>query len=130
MFKEIKAAYLELFEALKLKKQAIIKKELETLSKTDETITIIIEKISKLDIINASKDFTDAQKEELRTLGAGIKELQENNEILIKHSLEVINEVLSGILNIAMNEKCSYDSKGFAHTNKESLDISSITEEA
>jgi hypothetical protein len=59
-----------------------------------------------------------------------IKTLQENNEILIKHSLNVINNILSGILNIAQNEKTSYNAQGKGCQDSESLDISSITEEA
>ena len=74
--------------------------------------------------------FMQNEKDELKKLGEEIKVLQENNEILIKHSLGVINNILSGILNIAQNDKCSYNSRGMGCQDSESLDISSITEEA
>lgn len=130
MFQKVLNTYTELKEILEEKKQAIIHKELEKLHQTDEAIKVICEKLEKFDLKNSSDKFSEEEKKELRTLGQKIKDIQENNEILIKHSLDVINGVLSGILNITMNEKCSYDSKGLGHTNKESLDISSITEEA
>ena len=78
----------------------------------------------------ANNSFSEDEKENLRKLGEEIKTLQENNEILIKHSLGVINNILSGILNIAQNDKCSYNSRGLGCQDSESLDISSITEEA
>ena len=96
----------------------------------DENIVITSEKISKFDIQNESKSFTDAQKQELKKLGERIRVLQENNEILIKHSISVINNLLSGILNITANETSSYDAKGNSLNDSENLDISSITEEA
>ena len=88
----------------------------------------MLEKIGKFDIQN--NDFSQKQKDDLKKLGEEIKILQENNEILIKHSLNVINNILSGILNIAQNEKTSYNAKGKSYQDSESLDISSITEEA
>ena len=108
--------------------EAIIKKDLEALNATDEATMVLLEKINKFDILN--NDFSQEEKEELKKLGEEIKKIQENNEILIKHSLNVINNILSGILNIAQNEKTSYNSKGAGCQNSESLDISSITEEA
>lgn len=128
MFQEVLKIYTELKEVLEQKRVAIINKELEKLHQTDEAIKVICEKLAKYNLKENS--FTIEQKKELKSLGETIKDLQENNEILIKHSLGVINEVLSGILNITMNEKCSYDSRGLGHTTKESFDISSITEEA
>ena len=127
-FNEVKNAFLELKEVLLNKKEAIIKKDLEALNATDEATMVLLEKINKFDILN--NDFSQEEKEELKQLGLEIKKIQENNEILIKHSLNVINNILSGILNIAQNEKTSYNSKGAGCQNSESLDISSITEEA
>lgn len=127
-FNEVKNAFLELKEVLLNKKEAIIKKDLEALNATDEATMVLLEKINKFDILN--NDFSQEEKEELKKLGEEIKKIQENNEILIKHSLNVINNILSGILNIAQNEKTSYNSKGAGCQNSESLDISSITEEA
>ena len=127
-YNEVYATFLELKEVLLRKKEAIIKKDLEILNSTDEAIIVLVEKINKFDILN--NDYTDDEKQNLKKLGEEIKIIQENNEILIKHSLNVINNILSGILNIAQNEKCSYNAKGVGCQNSESLDISSITEEA
>ena len=127
-YNEVKNAFLELKDILIKKKEAIIKKNLEALNSTDEAIMVILEKISKFDLVN--NNFDENQKIELKELGSQIKVIQENNEILIKHSLDVINNILSGILNIAQNDKCSYDAQGRGCQSNESLDISSITEEA
>ena len=127
-FNEVKNAFLELKEVLLNKKEAIIKKDLEALNATDEATMVLLEKINKFDILN--NDFSQEEKEELKQLGLEIKKIQENNEILIKHSLNVINNILSGILNIAQNEKTSYNAKGAGCQDSESLNISSITEEA
>ena len=88
----------------------------------------MVEKINKFDLQNNS--FSSDEKQSLKKLGEEIKVIQENNEILIKHSLDVINNILSGILNIAQNEKTSYNAKGAGCQDSESLNISSITEEA
>lgn len=127
-YNEVYNTFLELKEVLKTKKEAIIKKNLEVLNSTDESIIVLLEKIGKFDIQN--NDFSQDEKENLKKLGEEIKILQENNEILIKHSLNVINNILSGILNIAQNEKTSYNAKGVGYQDSESLDISLITEEA
>ena len=127
-FEEVYGAFLELKEILITKKEVIIKKNLEVLNSTDEAMVVALERIKKYDILN--NNFGEEQKESLKKLGKEIKILQENNEILIKHSLDVINNILSGILNIAQNEKTSYNAKGIGCQDSESLDISSITEEA
>ncbi len=127
-YNEVYDAFLELKSVLENKKQAIIKKNLEQLSAMDEATIVLVEKINKFDLKN--NDFSPTEKENLKKLGDEIKVIQENNEILINHSLNVINNILSGILNIAQNEKCSYNAKGVGCQNSESLDISSITEEA
>ena len=127
-YNEVYGAFLELKSVLENKKQAIIKKNLEQLSAMDEATIVLVEKINKFDLKN--NDFSVVEKENLKKLGDEIKVIQENNEILINHSLNVINNILSGILNIAQNEKCSYNAKGVGCQNSESLDISSITEEA
>ncbi len=127
---EVLNAYKELEENLLLKNDAIIKKDIEQLNKLDENLKVLTEKIGKFDLKNLSSSFTDDQKAELRQLGEKIKVIQENNEILIKHSLGVINGLLSGILNIAQSEMNSYNSKGLSCSDDESLDISSIMEEA
>ena len=127
-YSEVYSAFEELKEVLIKKKEAIIKKNLELLNATDEATIVAVEKINKFDLKNNS--FSDDEKQSLKKLGEEIKTLQENNEILIKHSLSVINNILSGILNIAQNEKSSYNSRGMGCQDSESLDISSITEEA
>ena len=127
-YDEVYDTYLELKNALEGKKQAIIKRNLEELSRLDENLTVLCQKIEKFDLKNSSKAFTDEQKENLKKLGEKIKHLEENNEILIKHSLDVINGLLSGILNIVNNDD-SYDAKGKS-CSSDDLEISSITEEA
>ena len=127
-YNEVYATFLELKEVLLNKKEAIIKKNLEVLNSTDEAVIVLVEKINKFDLQNNS--FSDDEKENLKKLGEEIKVIQENNEILIKHSLDVINNILSGILNIAQNEKTSYNAKGAGCQDSESLNISSISEEA
>lgn len=129
-YQEILDNYKELKENLALKKEAIVKRNLEDLNRIDENCTVICEKIAKIDMPESLKALTDNEKQELKTLGNEIKILEENNEILINHSLGVINNILSGILNIAQADKCSYNSKGKTLGDSESLNISSITEEA
>ena len=127
-YNEIYGIFNELKEILLEKKQAIINKDLEKLSLSDEASIVVLEKIKKIDILN--NNFDEEEKENLKNLGKEIKNIQENNEILIKHSLGVINNILSGILNIVQNDKSSYNAKGSINQSSESLDISSITEEA
>ncbi|MBR5305039.1 MAG: hypothetical protein IKU37_09465 [Candidatus Gastranaerophilales bacterium] len=127
-YNEVYATFLELKEVLLNKKEAIIKKNLEVLNLTDEAIIVLAEKINRFDLVN--NNFSDDEKQNLKKLGEEIKVIQKNNEILIKHSLDVINNILSGILNIAQNEKTSYNARGVGCQDSECLDISSITEEA
>ena len=127
-YNEVYATFLELKEVLLNKKEAIIKKDLEVLNLTDEAVIVLVEKINRFDLQN--NNFSDDEKRNLKKLGEEIKVIQKNNEILIKHSLDVINNILSGILNIAQNEKTSYNARGVGCQDSESLDISSITEEA
>ena len=129
-YQEVFSVYDELKETLKLKKQALIQKNLEEINKLDEHCTVLCEKIARFDLKNKPNNFSEEEKINLKKLGEEIKKLQENNEILIKRSLDVINGILSGILNIAQSDKCSYNSKGESMKDAESLGISSITEEA
>ena len=130
MYNEVLEAFLELKELMSRKKDAIIHKKLDELAAIDESTIILNEKISKFDPEKMRSTLSDKEKEELKNLGQEIKMLQENNEILIKYSINVINNTLSGILNIAANDKSLYDSTGQGCTGSETLDISSITEEA
>ncbi len=129
-YKEVFDTYNELKEILINKRNAIIKKKMDELSRLDEATIICIDKIKKFDLENTPNDFTNEEKEELKKLGLEIKKIEKDNEILIKHSLSVINNILSGILNIAQSDRNSYNSQGKGCVDSESLDISSITEEA
>ncbi len=126
-FDEIYSTYKLLKENLIEKKQSIIQKDLEKMQVLDENMIQLCETIAKFDF--DKYNLKETEKNELRTIAKEIKELNKNNEILINHSLNVINEMLSGILNIAQSEKSSYNEKGIK-TNQKSLDISSITKEA
>ena len=128
-YEEVYNTYQELKTVLTDKKDAIIHRDLEKLSQLDENILIICNKIDKFDLKNSQNNFTIEQKRKLKTLGGEISVIQENNKILIEHSINVINGILSGILNIATKSRSSYNARGKCETN-EGLDISSITEEA
>ena len=72
---------------------------------------------------------SDEQKKQLNEITAQIGHLQKNNEVLITHSLNVINKIFEGILNITSAKNADYNHLG--KKNQDSgLDISSITEEA
>jgi len=129
-YKEVYDSYQEMKEALSLKKQALINRNLEEINRLDEQIKVICEKIARYDLKNQPNNFTQDEKEELKKLGVEIKKIQENNEILIKRSLDVINGILSGILDITQDDKCSYNSKGESTKDQQGFTISSITEEA
>ena len=128
-FEKILSIYTEIKTLLETKKQAIIKRDLDKLNACDEQIKVLCESLTKIDIIEISQDFSLEQKEQLKALGREVKTLQENNEILTKHSLDVINGLLSGIFNIIQSDKKTYGAKGQS-LGDESLEISSITEEA
>ncbi len=129
-FNEVYSAYEELKENLVQKHDVIISKNMEELNRLDEACCVIIDKIKKFNLDKEPNDFTDEQKQKLRELGEETKKIEKNNEILIKHSLGVINNLLSGILNIVQSDKNTYNAQGIECTTDESLDISSITEEA
>ena len=129
-FDKIYAAYEELKENLVQKHDVIIKKNMEELNRLDEMSYVIVDKIKRFNLDDSEpNNFTDEQKQRLRSLGQEIKKLEENNEILINHSLGVINNLLSGILNIVQSDTNIYNAQGGCNVD-ESLDISSITEEA
>ena len=129
-FEKVYSAYEELKENLMQKHDVIIRKNVEELSRLDEITYVIIDKIKKFNLDKEPNDFTTEQKQKLKNLGLEIKKIENNNEILIKHSLNVINNLLSGILNIVQSDKNVYNAQGIECTPDESLDISSITEEA
>ena len=129
-YKKVYEAYLKLKENLALKKEAIIKKKLEELTRIDEELIVLCEQLKTFDFKKLSQTLTQEEKNNLKNLAQEIKKLENNNEILIKHSLDVINNLMSGILNIAKKDTQSYNSKGMNCSNTDSLGISSITEEA
>ncbi len=129
-FIEIKENLEKLKSFLNQKKEAIIKKEIETLNKIDEEILVIVEYLNKNDYKKFIENFETKEKEELKAISLEIKKLEEANQNLIKHSLDVINGLLFGILNITNNENSSYNSEGKNLTDESQYTISSITEEA
>lgn len=129
-FIEIKENLEKLKSFLNQKKEAIIKKEIETLNKIDEEILVIVEYLNKNDYKKLIENFEVKEKEELKAISLEIKKLEEANQNLIKHSLDVINGLLFGILNITNNENSSYNSEGKNLTDESQYTISSITEEA
>ena len=104
-FEKIWGIYEEIKTLLEQKRQAIIKKDLDKLNSSDEQIKVLCETLEKINVIEISKEFSIEQKEQLKALGREIKTLQENNEIFTKHSLDVINGLLSGIFNIIQTNK-------------------------
>lgn len=129
-YSEIYQIYSNLKENLALKKNAIVKRNLDELHRIDEELIVLCEQLKTKDIKEAFKTFTDDEKNQLKELALEIKKLENNNEILIKHSLDVINNLMSGILNIAKQDISSYNSKGMNCTTTDILGTSSITEEA
>lgn len=128
-FDDVIKVFMDLKNVLFEKKQAIIKKDMDKLAQIDEETAVLCQQIAKFKLEENQELFSDDEKKQLKQLGEEIKNLTQNNEILIKHSLGVINGILSGILNIAQKEKNSYNSRGQG-TNDESMDISSVIEEA
>ncbi len=128
-FDDIIKVFIDLKNVLFEKKQAIIKKDMDKLARIDEETAVLCQQIAKFKLEENQDLFSDDEKKQIKQLGEEIKNLTQNNEILIKHSLGVINGILSGILNIAQKEKNSYNSRGQG-TNDESMDISSVIEEA
>lgn len=128
-FEKIKESYISIKTLLEQKQRALVEKNLEELTSCDEKLICAYNEIK---IIYERKDefsLNKEQKEELRALSEQIGKLQKNNEVLIAHSLNVINKIFEGILNITSAKNADYNHLG--KKNQESnLDISSITEEA
>ena len=103
-FEKIYNTYFKLKENLALKKEAIIKKNLDELTKIDEELVVLCEQLKTFDIQKLGQDFTKEEKEKLKELGEEIKKLENNNEILIKHSLGVINNILSLVIRSELKE--------------------------
>ena len=128
-FEKILEIYLTIKNLLEKKQQALIKKDLEMLASCDENLICAYNEVKN---IYENKDkFTlrKKKKKQLNEITAQIGHLQKNNEVLITHSLNVINKIFEGILNITSAKNADYNHLG--KKNQDSgLDISSITEEA
>lgn len=130
MYQEIYSLYKELKTLLERKKEALKSRNLDELSCVDEECLVINEKFKKYDLKNVLESFNDEQKAELKKIADEIKVIQEHNEMLINHSLNVINNTLAGIINIVQSDSTSYNAQGKTQGDKDGLNISSITEEA
>ena len=129
-FDDVIKVFMDLKNVLFEKKQAIIKKDMDKLAQIDEETAVLCQQIAKFKLEENQDLFSDDEKKQLKQLGEEIKNLTQNNEILINHSLNVINNTLSGILHVINPEKNSYNAKGISCGSQEDLDISSIVEEA
>ncbi len=128
-FEKIKESYINIKTLLEQKQRALVEKNLEELTSCDEKLICAYNEIK---IIYERKDefsLNKEQKGELRALSEQIGKLQKNNEVLIAHSLNVINKIFEGILNISSAKNADYNHLGKKNQDN-TLEISSITEEA
>lgn len=128
-FEKIKESYISIKTLLEQKQRALVEKNLEELTSCDEKLICAYNEIK---IIYERKDefsLNKEQKGELRALSEQIGKLQKNNEVLIAHSLNVINKIFEGILNISSAKNADYNHLGKKNQDN-TLEISSITEEA
>lgn len=128
-FEKIKESYISIKTLLEQKQRALVEKNLEELTSCDEKLICAYNEIK---IIYERKDefsLNEEQKGELRALSEQIGKLQKNNEVLIAHSLNVINKIFKGILNISSAKNADYNHLGKKNQDN-TLEISSITEEA
>lgn len=128
-FEKIKESYISIKTLLEQKQRALVEKNLEELTSCDEKLICAYNEIK---IIYERKDefsLNKEQKGELRALSEQIGKLQKNNEVLIAHSLNVINKIFEGILNISSAKNADYNHLGRKNQDN-TLEISSITEEA
>ena len=128
-FEKILEIYLTIKNLLEKKQQALIKKDLEMLASCDENLICAYNEVKNIYEQKDKFSLTREEKDELNKITAQIGQLQKNNEVLITHSLNVINKIFEGILNITSAKNADYNHLG--KKNQDSgLDISSITEEA
>ncbi|HIS74778.1 TPA: hypothetical protein IAA86_07140 [Candidatus Galligastranaerophilus intestinavium] len=128
-FEKILEIYLTIKNLLKKKQQALIKKDLEMLASCDENLICAYNEVKNIYENKDKFTLSDEQKKQLNEITAQIGHLQKNNEVLITHSLNVINKIFEGILNITSAKNADYNHLG--KKNQDSgLDISSITGEA
>lgn len=129
-FEEVKQKYIELKELLEHKKQVLIKKDVEELARIDEKLICLYNDIKVVHTHKSELNFTQEEKDQLNNLAQVINQTQKDNEVLILHSLSVINKLFEGILNITSSSKDEYNRLGKKNQTNEFVDISSITEEA
>ena len=128
-FEKIKEIYINIKTLLENKQKALIEKNLEVLASCDEKLICAYDEIK---VIYEKKDefeLNQSQKKELNEITERINKLQKDNEVLITHSLNVINKIFEGILNISSAKNADYNHLGKKNQDS-NLDISSITEEA
>ncbi len=128
-FEKIKESYITIKTLLEQKQEALIKKDLEGLANCDEKLICAYNEIKTIYENKEKFSLTQEEKNELNEITATIGQLQKNNEVLITHSLNVINKIFEGILNITSAKNADYNHLG-KKNQESSLDISSITEEA
>ena len=128
-FEKILEIYLTIKNLLEKKQQALIKKDLEALAACDENLICAYNEVKNIYEQKDKFNLTREEKNELNKITAQIGHLQKNNEVLINHSLNVINKIFEGILNITSAKNADYNHLGKKNQDN-TLDISSITEEA
>ena len=128
-FEKILEIYLTIKNLLEKKQQALIKKDLETLAVCDEKLICAYNEVKNIYENKDKFTLSDEQKKQLNEITAQIGHLQKKNKVLRTHSLNHINKIFEGILNITSAKNADYNHLG--KKNQDSgLDISSITEEA
>ena len=128
-FEKIKEIYINIKTLLENKQKALIEKNLEVLASCDEKLICAYDEIKAIYEKKDEFELNQSQKKELNEITERINKLQKDNEVLITHSLNVINKIFEGILNISSAKNADYNHLGKKNQDS-TLDISSITEEA
>lgn len=128
-FEKIKEIYIHIKTLLEDKQKALIEKNLELLASCDEKLICAYDEIKAIYEKKDEFELNQSQKKELNEITERINKLQKDNEVLITHSLNVINKIFEGILNISSAKNADYNHLGKKNQDS-TLDISSITEEA
>ncbi len=128
-FEKIKEIYINIKTLLEDKQKALIEKNLELLASCDEKLICAYDEIKAIYEKKDEFELNQSQKKELNEITERINKLQKDNEVLITHSLNVINKIFEGILNISSAKNADYNHLGKKNQDS-TLDISSITEEA
>ncbi len=128
-FEKIKEIYINIKTLLENKQKALIEKNLEVLASCDEKLICAYDEIKAIYEKKDEFELNQSQKKELNEITERINKLQKDNEVLITHSLNVINKIFEGILNISSAKNADYNHLGKKNQDS-NLDISSITEEA